>query len=107
MSSYARAGEVEKMEWSRCRMESANFKLNLRSYEILMTGYGHVGAFAKMSECFYQMLQAGMRPQKSTLNAMIGAYCKHNAFKEAEELLNDALEWQTRPRTSSYLILLR
>jgi pentatricopeptide repeat protein len=107
MSSYAQAGEVEKMEWSRSRMEAANFKLNLMSYEILMAGYGHVGAFAKMSECFYQMLQAGIQPQKSTLNAMIGAYCKHNSFNEAEELLSDALEWQIRPRTSSYLILLR
>ena len=107
MTNYARAGEVEKMEWSLERMEAAGYKPNFRSYEILMTGYGDVGAFAKMIETFYHLLEAGMQPQSSTLNLMIGSYCKHNLFEEAEELLSKAAEWQIRLRTSSYLIILR
>lgn len=41
------------MLWFFSRMEEVSFKFNFRSFEIFMYGFGGVGDFEKMCECFY------------------------------------------------------
>lgn len=105
--SYARAGDLEKMEWSLGRMEAAFFKPNLATYEFLVIGYAHAGAFQLMLERLTDILEAGEKPRLATLRAILEAYCKHNLFEEAEELLYKVKNWFKRPNAPLYLVVLR
>ncbi|CAM8886079.1 unnamed protein product [Rhodiola kirilowii] len=86
-----KAKHVEQAQELFDEMSKRRFKPDVRSYTILLEGWGHVQNMLRLNEVYREMKAEGLEPDVVTYGIMINVYCKAwkcdeamTVFKEME-----------------------
>ncbi|KAK1281272.1 Pentatricopeptide repeat-containing protein [Acorus gramineus] len=82
------------------------FSPDLKSYSILIEGWGNEGNFGGMKKVFKEMTDEGFRPDVVTYGIFITAYCKVRMFGEAIKVLNEMKSSDCKPSPHMYCALI-
>lgn len=85
----------------------SSFKLNAKSYSILMKGWGEIGDAKKALELFDEMVVKGCPVDLLAHNNLLEALCKGGQIDEAIKLFQDMMSKEVKPDAYTYSIFIR
>ncbi|KAJ1281071.1 hypothetical protein BS78_04G280200 [Paspalum vaginatum] len=105
ITNYGKARLREKAESVLEKMEELGFKPNYVTQECLIMMYAHCDCVSRARQVFDELLSSQKKVHLSSLNAMLDAYCMNGLHREADLLLDTALEKCVVPSGSTYKLL--
>ncbi|KAK4267955.1 hypothetical protein QN277_024672 [Acacia crassicarpa] len=85
----------------------SRFKLNAKTYSILMRGWGEIGDAKKAHELFDEMVVEGCFVDLLAYNNLLEALCKGGKVDEATKLFQDMMSKGIEPDAYTYSIFIR
>ncbi|KAF7803601.1 pentatricopeptide repeat-containing protein [Senna tora] len=85
----------------------SSFKVNAKTYSILIGGWGEIGDSKKARELFDEMLVEGCSVDLLAYNNLLAALCKGGNVDEATNLFKDMLSNRVEPDAFTYSIFIR
>ncbi|CAJ1977903.1 unnamed protein product [Sphenostylis stenocarpa] len=82
------------------------FSLTVKTYSILISGWGNIGDWDKARELFEAMLEEGSPVDLLAYNNLLGALCKGGRVNEARNVFHDMLSKGIEPDAFTYSIFI-
>ncbi|MCO5601640.1 hypothetical protein L7F22_055763 [Adiantum nelumboides] len=89
LSSYARAGNIQRMEYWFSKLQRLGFRPNIITFNILLTAYGRECLFEKIESMLDFMHAYQYRGTTATYNTVIDAYGKAGHIKEVARIYRE------------------
>jgi pentatricopeptide repeat protein len=101
ISGLTQAGRVKNAYYIACSMKEDGYKLDLRSYNILINGFCKKKMLDKAGELLDEMVEAGLQPHFCTYN-MLASFCQIGDFSTITELLHKMRHNKIQPSVVTY-----
>ncbi|KAK4792159.1 hypothetical protein SAY86_022594 [Trapa natans] len=86
--------------------KSKRFELDVKSYTMLLEGWGQEKNLPKVMEVYGEMNDVGLVPDVVTYGIIIDAYCKDKKYNDAIKLFDEMLERGCEPTPHIYCTLI-
>ena len=105
--TFARVGDVDgALDWFRT-LQGSDLAPNPYTYTSLMSMFAKRGDLEAVQDIWREVEQNDIKPNLSMINALVVTYVQDERFKEAEDLVEKAVEMDLEgPRTHMWNVLL-
>lgn len=86
--------------------KSKRFQLDVKSYTMLLEGWGQERNLVRVMEVYREMKDEGFEPDVVTYGIIIHVYCKERKYDDAVKLFDEMLERGCQPTSHIYCTLI-
>ncbi|KAJ8769495.1 hypothetical protein K2173_003859 [Erythroxylum novogranatense] len=98
--------QAEKAQEVFDRMKKRRFVPDVKSYTILLEGWGQERDISKLNEVFREMKDEGFEPDVVTYGILVNAYCKARKYDDAKKLFHEMEASNCKPNAYIFCTLI-